>query len=74
MQKVNYFGKGKNHLRIDFHNSLGKIVSGISFFADKTKFRRVSFAEGDKVDIVAVFDKSMFRNFPELRLRIIDIL
>ncbi|OIO31662.1 MAG: single-stranded-DNA-specific exonuclease RecJ [Candidatus Yonathbacteria bacterium CG_4_10_14_3_um_filter_47_65] len=74
VQKVNYFGKGKNHLRIDFHNSLGKIVSGISFFADKTKFRRVSFAEGDKVDIVAVFDKSMFRNFPELRLRIIDIL
>jgi len=71
---VNYFGKEKNHLRIDMENGTAKPVSGITFFANKANFQRKSFAVGDRVGIVGTFDKSMFRNYPELRLRIIDIL
>ena len=30
--------------------------------------------EGERINLVATMEKSMFRNFPELRLRIVDIL
>ena len=64
------FGKEKNHLGLDFINSKGKKVSAIGFFMDKKPFPDVLLEGGNKIDLIAVLEKSMFRNFPELRLRI----
>ena len=33
----------------------------------------VSIKEGSSINLVATLEKSVFRNFPELRLRIVDI-
>ena len=34
----------------------------------------IELKEGEKINLVATMEKSMFRGFPELRLRIVDIL
>jgi single-stranded-DNA-specific exonuclease len=72
------FGKEKNHLEIKLRDSDDKInntdkeITAISFFSDPKKFT-VSIEVGAKINLVATLEKSTFRNFPELRLRIIDI-
>ena len=72
------FGKEKNHLELKFKNSRGKDVTAIEFFFNKEKFPAVIFSEektmaGNLINLVATLEKSTFRNFPELRLRIVDI-
>lgn len=66
------FGKEKNHLELKFKNSNGRAVTAIAFFQNGDKFL-VSVKEGSRVNMVATLEKSEFRNFPELRLRIMDI-
>ena len=66
------FGKEKNHLELKFKNSKGKDVTAIAFFQTGEKFP-VSIKEGGYINLVATLEKSQFRNFPELRLRIVDI-
>ncbi|MBA3733354.1 single-stranded-DNA-specific exonuclease RecJ [Patescibacteria group bacterium] len=66
------FGKEKNHLELKFKNSKGKDVCAIAFFSTEEKFP-VSVRAGKKINLVATMEKSQFRNFPELRLRIVDI-
>ncbi len=66
------FGKEKNHLELKFKNSNGKDVTSIAFFQTGEKFP-VSVNEGENINLVATLEKSQFRNFPELRLRIVDI-
>lgn len=71
------FGKEKNHLELKFFTkgesaSVGKTVTAIAFFQNGEKFP-VSVKEGSKINLVATMEKSQFRNFPELRLRIVDI-
>lgn len=66
------FGKEKNHLELKFKNSKGKDVTAIAFFQTGEKFP-VSIKEGSSINLVATLEKSVFRNFPELRLRIVDI-
>jgi single-stranded-DNA-specific exonuclease len=65
------FGKEKNHLEIKLKEN-EKEVTAISFFSDPKKFP-VAVEVGAKINMVATLEKSTFRNFPELRLRIIDI-
>ncbi len=67
------FGKEKNHLEIVLKNPRGRNVQAIAFFADPSKFG-VSLEAGSTIDLVAHLEKSTFRNFPELRLRIVDVL
>jgi single-stranded-DNA-specific exonuclease len=69
---VKLFGKEKNHLELKFKNSKGKDVTAIAFFSNKEKFP-VPLEAGNSVNLVATLEKSMFRNFPELRLRIVDV-
>ncbi len=69
---VKLFGKEKNHLELKFKNSGGKDVTAIAFFSDLTTFE-VKLADGCNINLVATMEKSTFRNFPELRLRIVDI-
>ena len=66
---VRDFGKDKNHLELSFETSDKKIVKAIKFFAG-TQDRELK--AGQKIDLVASLEKSVWRGFPELRLRIVD--
>lgn len=73
---VKAFGKEKNHTELTFEGSRGKIPA-IGFFM-KPEDLKTGMGEvvgvGKPIDLVAHIEKSMFRNRPELRLRIVDIL
>lgn len=72
IKEAKLFGKEKNHLELRFAGAGGKDIVSICFFASTE--RRASLSAGMKINLVATFEKSMFRNFPELRLRIVDII
>ena len=67
------FGKEKNHLELTFHKKNGKSIQAIGFFSDPSKYK-VTLEIGKKINLIAHIEKSMFRNFPELRLRIVDVI
>ena len=69
---VKMFGKETNHLELSFKNSRGKIVKAIGFFMKTTDWGRELKAK-DKINLLANFEKSTFRGFAELRLRIVDV-
>lgn len=71
--EIQHFGKENNHIKLNFKNSAGKIISAIGFFATQDSFD-ITIEKGEKINLVATMEKSMFRNFPELRLRIVDII
>ncbi len=66
---VKMFGNGGLHLELKFKNTIGKNICAIGFFFNKD----LVFAPGDKVSLLASVEKSYFRRFPELRLRLVDI-
>jgi single-stranded-DNA-specific exonuclease len=72
LQGVKLFGKEKNHLELKFKNGNGKDVTAMAFFKTDTSFDRTLKA-GDIINLVATLEKSEFRNFAELRLRIVDV-
>ena len=67
-----HFGKEKNHLQLGFLNGGGKQINCIAFFKEADHFEK-DIVKGAKVNLVAHVEKSLFRGFPELRLRIVDI-
>jgi single-stranded-DNA-specific exonuclease len=69
---IKEFGKEKNHLELSFKNSKGLIIKGIAFFKNKESFNNINV--GERINLVATFEKSTFAGRTELRLRIIDIL
>jgi len=82
IDSVRNFGKENNHLEIFFENSRGRKVKAIGFFMKISDFHAPrSLGEvggqelkaGDTIDLLANFEKSTFRGFTELRLRIVDI-
>lgn len=66
------FGKEQNHLELKFKNSKGLDITAIAFFSTGDKFE-VPIEVGSVINLVATMEKSQFRNFPELRLRIVDV-
>jgi len=66
------FGKEQNHLELKFRNSKGSDITAIAFFQNGDKFP-VPITVGSSINLVATMEKSQFRNFPELRLRIVGI-
>ena len=66
------FGKNKEHLKLEFLNSKGNKIEAISFFSSPDDFE-TSIKKDEKINLVANIEKSNFRNFPQLRLRIVDI-
>jgi single-stranded-DNA-specific exonuclease len=70
---VRHFGKEKNHLELVFEKPDGKKLSAIAFFKKSDGWDKEVIV-GKPLSLVATFEKSMFRNFPELRLRIVDIV
>lgn len=70
---IKMFGKTGNHLEVSFAGPKGKKISAIQFFCEPTE-RINAMKVGDPISLIVTLEKSMFRNFPELRLRIVDIL
>jgi single-stranded-DNA-specific exonuclease len=78
IENVKMFGKETNHLELIFNNSRGRAVKAIGFFTKLTDFSGSSGVQtelkaGQKINLSANFEKSTFRGFAELRLRIVDI-
>ncbi|MFA5830262.1 MAG: single-stranded-DNA-specific exonuclease RecJ [Candidatus Paceibacterota bacterium] len=71
---VKKFGKTNEHLELEFRNSKGNRIPAIGFFTGEKDFPEVLLGAGEKVNLIATLEKSVFRNYPELRLRIVDIL
>lgn len=71
---VKKFGKAKEHLELEFRNSRGQKIPAIGFFVSEKDFPKVLLGAGEKVNLIATLEKSMFRNYPEIRLRIVDII
>ena len=72
VEKINHFGKDKNHLEVFFKNSFGKTIRGISFFKKREDFPRLK--EGKYFDFIGEIEYSVFHGKHELRLKIIDFL
>ncbi len=70
--EVNIFGKGKDHLKLNFKNSRGKTISAIAFFKKPENYSR-KISAGEKIDLLANIEKSFFAGREEIRLRIVDI-
>jgi single-stranded-DNA-specific exonuclease len=75
--EVKLFGKQKEHIELMFARPNGKKISAISFFASEDpRFASLienTSAPSTPLNLVATLERSTFRNFPELRLRIVDI-
>jgi single-stranded-DNA-specific exonuclease len=71
---VRKFGKASEHLELEFRSNHGQKIPAIGFFTNEKDYPEILLGTAEKVNLIATFEKSMFRNYPELRLRIVDIL
>lgn len=67
-EKTRMFGKNKEHLEITFRKTNGNFVRAIEFFSDR------EIKENEKISLVANLEKSTFGQYPEVRLRIVDVI
>lgn len=67
------FGKEKNHLELIFLNSRNRPVKAIAFFKTRDSYLN-EIKSGNKINLLATFEKSFFAGRTELRLRIVDIV
>ncbi len=83
LEKVKTFGNGGIHLELSFRNSRDKLIPAIGFFmcSPSEKFNAVTghifkgtvLEAGSRIDLLVNFEKSTFKSYPELRLRIVDL-
>jgi len=69
-EKINRFGKAKEHLSINFRDG-SHTIRAISFFTSPDQFGD-SLKEGIKTNLVANIEKSFYNGSSEIRLRIVD--
>ncbi|KND48580.1 MAG: single-stranded-DNA-specific exonuclease RecJ [Parcubacteria bacterium C7867-005] len=67
------FGKTGNHLEVVVRSEKNKTIKAISFF-NTIESVGTPLAPGSRANLGAYLEKSYFRNRPELRLRIVDIM
>ncbi|MDO8492146.1 MAG: single-stranded-DNA-specific exonuclease RecJ [bacterium] len=67
-EKTRMFGKTKEHLEITFRKTNGDFVRAIEFFSGR------EIKENEKISLVASMENSTFGQYPEIRLRIVDVL
>ncbi len=72
--EVREFGKEKNHLELMFTDSKGRLVKAIAFFKTSDSFLGRTLTAGERINLIANFDKSTFAGRTELRLKIVDII
>ena len=70
---VRMFGKASEHVELVFAKSGGAKIPAISFFGAVEEWA-TKVTPGKPIDLVASVEKSMFRNRPEIRLRIVDVI
>jgi single-stranded-DNA-specific exonuclease len=79
LKSVRQFGKESNHLEVVLTDpsassrQVVKDVKAISFFTAQESYK-ISWTLGVHIKLLAHLEKSYFRNRPELRLRIVDII
>ena len=72
---IKFFGKTKEHVELRLQDTLtGDETKAIKFFAKDDKAIEEKLKIGELADLVVHMEKSMFKNYPEYRLRIVDIL
>jgi single-stranded-DNA-specific exonuclease len=71
---VRKFGKASEHLELEFRGHHGQKIPAIGFFTSEKDYPEILLGAGEKVNLIATLEKSMFRNYPELRLRIVDLV
>lgn len=71
--EVKHFGAEKNHLQLLLRREKGVPLSAMSFFTTGDSFE-VELKEGNRINLIATMEKSVFRGTPELRLRVVDII
>ena len=74
---IKEFGKEKNHLELSFKKGNGSLINAMGFFMDSKTFKNKDGEDikiGDKIDLIATLEKSMFRGRAELRMRIVDVV
>ncbi|OGG48016.1 single-stranded-DNA-specific exonuclease RecJ [Candidatus Kaiserbacteria bacterium RIFCSPHIGHO2_01_FULL_51_33] len=69
--EVRQFGKEQKHLELRFAHG-GRSISAIGFFMKPEDFI-FPLVAGNQVDLTATIERSTFRHFPELRLRIVGL-
>ena len=69
-EKINRFGKAKEHLSINFRDGL-HTIRAISFFNSPDQFGD-ALKENIKTNLVANIEKSFYNGSSEIRLRIVD--
>jgi len=72
IEKVEFFGKEKNHLKIILKKKNGRKIPAIQFFIKEKDKNKIS--DKTKVDLIVNLENSNFAGFNELRLRIVEIL
>ncbi len=72
IEKIDNFGKDKNHLKISFKKNDGRLITAIKFFAEDHEHLS-KIVPGQKINLIANLEKSDFGRYPELRLRIVNI-
>ena len=74
IDKVRVFGKTENHLELVFTNSKKTKIKAIDFFSQNIKDKKSTLVIGQKINILANFEKNIFGGNNELRLRIVEII
>ncbi len=68
---IKTFGNGGIHLQLDFRKPSGEIIPAIGFFSEKWLDFEIN--KDSVVDLAVSLEKSTFKGYPELRMRIVDI-
>jgi single-stranded-DNA-specific exonuclease len=74
IERIELFGKEKNHLKLFLRGEEGGSSQAIGFFMAEKSFPHIDLAVGVSIDLIATLEKSFFRGRPELRLRIVEVL
>jgi single-stranded-DNA-specific exonuclease len=69
---VEQFGKERQHLKLIFEKQNGEQISAVRFYSSHDDFGGIS--RGQKINLLANIERSVFRSVPELRLRIVDVV
>lgn len=67
-EKARMFGKTGEHLELTFRKTNGDFVRAIEFFSTR------SVKESERLTLIANLERSTFGRYPEIRLRIVDVV
>ena len=73
VRKIKLFGKNKEHIEFKLTDENGEDAIAIQFFAsEREEFSRIK--EGDYITMLCHLEESLFKGYPEYRLRISEII